>query len=70
MALLFILFAKPVMKVGDLVVISEPGGIQKQGLVVGFNKKGEGGKDYVHVMVEGTINVFLSFNVEVINEIS
>tara|TARA_A100001515_G_scaffold73177_1_gene58170 strand:+ start:559 stop:735 length:177 start_codon:yes stop_codon:yes gene_type:complete len=58
------------MKVGDLVVISEPGGIQKQGLVVGFNKKGEGGKDYVHVMVEGTINVFLSFNVEVINEIS
>ena len=58
------------MKVGYLVVISEPGGIQKQGLVVGFNKKGEGGKDYVHVMVEGTINVFLSFNVEVINEIS
>tara|TARA_Y100001973_G_C5177828_1_gene323115 strand:+ start:1078 stop:1260 length:183 start_codon:yes stop_codon:yes gene_type:complete len=59
------------IQVGDLVVISATDNRpEKQGLVVGFNKKGEGGKDYVHVLVDGTVEVFLRFVVDIINEAS
>ena len=59
------------IRIGDLVSINatdnQP---EKKGLVVGFNKKGEGGKDYVHVLVDGTVSIFLRFAVEIINEAS
>ena len=38
------------------------------GLVVGFNDKGEGGKEFVHVLVKGNIHIFMDFDLEVINE--
>ena len=38
------------------------------GVVVGFNKKGEGGRDFVHVLCEGTVIIFMSFDIEVIIE--
>jgi len=60
------------MKIGDLVWGYQqlPGpSIQKvQGLVVGFNKKGEGGKEYVHVLTEGIVNIYMRHNLEVVSE--
>ena len=63
------------MKVGDLVMCYShpPGGVQfpipsSEGLIVGFGKKGEGGKDYVHVLISGKVQVFMRHAVEVINE--
>lgn len=57
------------MKVGDLVVIREGQNHPEQkGVIVGFNKKGEGGKDYIHVLVEGDVLVFMKFAVEKIIE--
>jgi len=50
------------MKIGDIVqaystALSE----MPIGIVVGFNKKGEGGQDYVHVLTNcGEVEVFLS----------
>ena len=39
------------------------------GIIVGFNEKGEGGKDFVHVLSEdGTVMMFNSFDIEVIGE--
>ena len=29
-----------------------------QGLVVGFNAKGEGGRNFIHVLVDGDVDVF------------
>ena len=57
------------MKVGDLVIVKEsPERPEQKGVIVGFNKKGEGGKDYVHVLVEGDVLVFMKFTVEKIIE--
>ena len=59
------------MKVGDLVEpYASSFGIEKQLMVVvGFNKSGEGGKHYVHVLLpDGTIEVFLSESLVVVNE--
>ena len=59
------------MKVGDLVRchrrtrVSSPWG---EGLIVGFGRKGEGGKDYVHVLINNKVEVYMRFNVEVIND--
>ena len=53
------------MKVGDLV---RCGPSWSEGIIVGFNKKGEGGKDYVHILVDGSVGVYLSFGVEVVDE--
>lgn len=53
------------MNVGDLV---RCGPSWSEGIVVGFNEKGEGGKDYVHVLVDGSVGVYLSFGVEVVDE--
>ena len=38
------------------------------GIIIRFNETGEGGKDYVHVFCENKINIFMAFDVEVINE--
>lgn len=55
------------MKVGDLVMCQRLyGHDQSRGLVVGFNKKGEGGKEYVHVLIDEVIQVFMHYDVEVI----
>ena len=62
----------PWMKIGDLVFcwpLGPPGMSHKaSGVIVGFNKKGEGGKEFVHVLCEGVVLVFMDFDVEVINE--
>lgn len=56
-------------KIGDMVIckrfVSKP---PLRGLVVGYNKKGEGGQDFVHVLIDGEVSVFMHFDVEVINE--
>lgn len=57
------------MKVGDLVRCNRGGdelGLWVEGLVVGFALKGEGGRDFVHILVDGEVEVFMSFNIEVI----
>tara|TARA_A100001011_G_C14089125_1_gene747808 strand:+ start:377 stop:502 length:126 start_codon:yes stop_codon:yes gene_type:complete len=36
-------------------------------MVVGFNEKGEGGKEFVHVLCEGEVHVFMDFDIKVIN---
>tara|TARA_B100001250_G_scaffold409701_1_gene434595 strand:+ start:1457 stop:1645 length:189 start_codon:yes stop_codon:yes gene_type:complete len=60
------------MQIGDLVMCWPHGtsaGLPcSQGVVIGFNEKGEGGKDFVQVFCNGAIMTFLSFEVEVINE--
>ena len=50
------------MKVGDLVKRVK---CNDYGIVVGFNKKGEGGKDFVHVFFNGEIQIYMSFDWEV-----
>lgn len=60
------------MKVGDLVrwwpkALSSETPVKVQGIIVGFNEKGEGGKDFVHVLHDGAILVLMAFDVEVIN---
>tara|TARA_B100000674_G_C37406154_1_gene718539 strand:+ start:246 stop:434 length:189 start_codon:yes stop_codon:yes gene_type:complete len=52
------------IRVGDLVhsVIKNVTGI-----VVGFNEKGEGGQDFVHVLVNGDIVVCMSWDTQVID---
>ena len=61
------------MKIGDLVSCWPAGtrdmSYKTQGVIVGFNKKGEGGKDFVHVLCEGKIVLFMPFDIEVINEV-
>ncbi len=58
------------MKLGDLVecfkICKDRRSVR--GVIVGFNEKGEGGKDFVHVLCEGKIYVFLAFDVHVINK--
>lgn len=59
------------MKVGDLVIAWQadaPGDMP--GLVVGFNKKGEGGQYYVHVWVDGAVHVYLSEYLKIIRKAS
>lgn len=53
------------MKVGDYVVC---GRYSSRGLVVGFNKKGEGGQDFVHVLIEGEVIIFMHFDLSIIQE--
>ena len=55
------------MKIGDLVMWRR-GGTSVKGIIVGFNKKGEGGKEFIHVLVDGEIQVFMEFDLEVIGE--
>lgn len=56
------------MKVGDLVLVHSrfDNGFELTGIIVGFNKKGEGGKDFVHVLCNGRIEVFMEFDIKVV----
>lgn len=55
------------MKIGDLVQSYTHSG--PTGIIIGFNEKGEGGKDYVHVFEpDGTIGVFLAASLMVVDE--
>ncbi len=59
------------MKVGDLVMAHKNvswGKKAMRGIVVGFNEKGEGGQEFVHVLIEGAIHIFMDFHLEVISE--
>ena len=58
------------MRIGDLVecFTNCPDRRIVHGVIVAFNEKGEGGQDYVHVMCEGKIHIFMKFDVEVINK--
>ena len=52
------------VKLGDLVC-SVINGVT--GVVVGFNEKGEGGQDFVHVLVNGDIIICMSWDTQVID---
>lgn len=54
------------MKVGDMVYSGIIGNSWETGIIVGFNEKGEGGKDFVHVLVNGEIIVCMSFDLFVV----
>ncbi len=58
------------MKVGDLVKCYMDGteASMLTGIIVGFNKKGEGGKDFVHVLHGGIIHVLMCHNVVIVGE--
>ena len=60
------------MKIGDLVECFGKCKDRRsvRGVVVAFNEKGEGGKDFVHVLCEGEIHVFMNFDVSVIKNAS
>lgn len=59
------------IKIGDLVTCYPLGTPEisaiATGIVVGFNKKGLGGKEFVRVMLGNKVIVFLEFNLEVIS---
>ena len=58
------------MKIGDLAeVCLDTGDLYPRpayGLIVGFNKKGLGGKEYVHLYVNGNCEVFLKFEIKLV----
>jgi len=59
------------VKVGDLVIAVSTVDYYEAapGIIISFNKKGEGGKDFVHVLAaDGTIMMFNFFDIEVISE--
>ena len=55
------------MKVGDMVHSRVIGNSWETGIIVGFNEKGEGGKDFVHVLVNGEIIVCMFFDLLVLS---
>ena len=58
------------MRIGDLVkVYSIPGYDSfSVGIIMRFNKRGEGGKEFIHVYLSTGIGVFMIHDIEVINE--
>jgi hypothetical protein len=52
--------------VGDIVCSAIH---QITGVVIGYNEKGEGGKDFVHVLVDGEIVVCMFFDLHVVNRV-
>ena len=57
------------MKVGDLVICHKlKNSSGNVGTIVAFNKKGEGGKDFVHVLIGGLIQVYMNFDIEIISK--
>ena len=57
------------MKVGDIVRYNTAVSLNVTGIVIGFNKKGEGGKDYTHILRDnGDIEIRMSHILEVIKE--
>lgn len=60
------------MKVGDLVQAFAPylPEADSIGIIVGFNEKGEGGKEFVHVLIStGLVLMYNSFDLKVINSL-
>ncbi len=56
------------MKVGDLVLCHPSGITIGHGIIVGFGKKGEGGKDFIDVLFwDGKIMTLMFFDVEVLD---
>lgn len=57
------------MKIGDVVSYRQRSTTEalppQRGLVVGFNKKGEGGQDFVHVLIDGDVVVYMQFDLVV-----
>ena len=58
-------------KVGDLAeVLLKPGQgkspLVGYGVIVGFNEKSEGGKDFVHVYIDGKYEVFLAYEIKLL----
>ena len=51
------------IEVGDLVhsVVKNVSGV-----VVGFNQKGEGGQDFVHILVDGDIIICMSWDLHTV----
>ena len=57
------------MEIGDLVLCHPSGITIGHGIVIGFGKKGEGGKDFIDVLLwNGEIMTLMFFDVEVLNE--
>ena len=56
------------MKVGDLVIYRGRGATNGIGPIVAFNKKGDGGSDFVHVFVDGTIQIYMHFDIEILSD--
>lgn len=55
------------MKLGDMVLCRRTGSPVAAGTIIAFNKKGEGGMDYVHVFIEGETEIFMRYDVEVVS---
>ena len=57
------------MKIGDLVLCHPSGITIGHGIIIGFGKKGEGGKDFIDVLLwNGDIMTLMFFDVEVLDE--
>jgi len=57
------------MKIGDLVLCHPSGITIGHGIIIGFGKKGEGGKDFIDVLLSnGKIMTLMFFDVEVLDE--
>ena len=56
------------LMIGDLVACWPHGSREismcVKGMIVGFNEKGDGGQDFVHVLCNGEILTFMSFDIE------
>lgn len=57
------------MKIGDLVLCHPSGISVGHGVIIDFAGKGDGGKDFVDVLLSnGEIMTFMFFDIEVIND--
>ena len=57
------------MKIGDLVLCHPSGITIGHGIIIGFGKKGEGGKDFIDVLLSnGKIMTLMFFDIEVLDE--
>ena len=60
------------IEIGDLVIVhnwnvdpifADHHKPARQGIVVAFNEKGEGGKDFIHVLIDGTVGAYFKESV-------
>ena len=56
------------MKIGDIVLCPRGKNDWVEGLIVGFGLKGEGGKAYVHCLIDGNIEIYMSFNIQEVHD--
>jgi len=55
------------MKIGDIVRYNTATSLNVTGIVIGFNKKGEGGKDFTHILRDnGAVEIRMSHILEVL----